>query len=286
MDEQIRIVRDGSQVTLQARENFSPLIVIFDATDTKIHSAMEWLKAGGLDNALATPPEQPAGNTPLWKLPLQVIRELIKAGEIEPPPFYSDVGVDDAPEAVTETGASQTVEGHLQINDMSETWDWGPGDWVEFYVSQIGSLRAEVATVTAERKAALTLADAWLEEIGKFESALAAEEKRVELVRERRDYWHNIAEEWVKKFDRSQDALAAEREAHERTREAHAILLQAASDALADEEWYADELATFMSGLRYYIDPNMPHADETRDGLAAWVDTHDARRAEKGADGE
>lgn len=40
---------------------------------------------------------------------------------------------------------------------------------------------------------------------------LAAEEKRVELVRERRDYWHSIAEKWNRKYLRVKTAHDARR---------------------------------------------------------------------------
>lgn len=97
----------------------------------------------------------------------------------------------DAPEAVTKTGASQTVESHLQINDMSETWDWGPGDWVEHYVKKIGSLRADLAT---EREAHERTQKAHIKMLGRRIDALADEERYADGLAEmlRKVEWSSI----------------------------------------------------------------------------------------------
>jgi hypothetical protein len=172
-------------------------------------------------------------------------------------------GLEDAPEAGTMTGVPI---------DNSETWDWGPEDWIESYISQIAALRADLATVTSNHKQTLT--------------ALAVardmmNESADELDTERAGYSLEM-EDLANLLAGAKHDLAAEREARERTQEAHAILLQASSDALADEERHADGLYENLSVVKE-VSREFPTWIDG-DAISATLAAHDARRASEGGE--
>lgn len=153
-------------------------------------------------------------------------------------------------------------------------------------------LRAEVARVTAERE---TWFDLWLDcanDHGDPMRALA--ESRADLAAEtsRRARWETAANRRLDSRLNAQSALDAERETRERTREAHAILLRATSDALADEERYADalRLALFTSADHAHLHERH-HKGELLDcelpycsGEIKAIRAHDARRKREGGE--
>jgi hypothetical protein len=84
-------------------------------------------------------------------------------------------GLDDAPEAGAMTGVPI---------DNSETWDWGPEDWIESYISQIAALRADLATVTSNHKQTLTALAIARDMMNESADDLAAEREHADGLRD------------------------------------------------------------------------------------------------------